>query len=201
MLKNIRLSVSLGKYSLGLIFCALLAACDAPEKKEFTVEKTYSYIIDAQIGGVLGEFISEYTLRRKSWRLRQFRHIPEREGTVMYAYHINEVHHYNEQTNQRRSALMDTVEVAVTAFQADSLFSLAKAVIESVQIDNIDTVYAEPGVNAYSTDQDVTSGWVRLAQGGQEIRVNVGALYAGNNRSATKFNALYHYFVSMFPKR
>ncbi|MBB4602568.1 hypothetical protein HNQ93_003333 [Hymenobacter luteus] len=136
-------------------------------------------------------------MRPKIRRLWQFHRFSEKPGATMYAYRLTSQYDYDDKL-QREVATHDTVEVAVTASQADSLFNLAKAVYKSVAVSNIDTIYNEPKQTHFETDD--VSGILNIKSKYGNIRIDVGPLHSSNNRQVAPFLALCSRFKVLFPK-
>ncbi|TYZ06278.1 hypothetical protein FY528_18745 [Hymenobacter lutimineralis] len=185
------------KLIIALIMLILLG-CESKPNERFTIERSYNYTIRASIGG---SFFSDngsthFELKPKFLRRRKFRHLPAKPGAIMYAYCLTSKHRFNRQLKRDEVVSGDTTEVAVTKAQADSLFTLAKAVFETVSLSNIDTVYAEPPINSFQTDD--TSGIMQFEGKYGNIEIEIGPLHSSKNRQALPFLALWDGFRRLF---
>ena len=176
------------------------AGCEPRSDEKFTIERSYYYTIRASINGnnFSGDGPTHFELRPKNRRRVRFRHLPEKPSAIMYAYRLTSNTKYNEKLHKSVVVSGDTIEVVVTAPQADSLFNLAKAVFESVSVSNVDTVYSKPKMSTFWTDD--ASGSMGIESRYGNIQLDVGPLHSSSNRQAAPFRALYSRFKALFPE-
>lgn len=189
-----------------LTFISVLAilftsGCQSNANEGFTIERSYSYTIRASISGnpFSSEGPTQFELKPKPWRRKKFRHLPEKANAIMYAYKLTSKWKYNPKLGKDEIVTADTIEAAVEAQQADSLFNLAKAVFESVSVSNVDTVYSMPKL--YSLQFDDASGTMRIESEYGDIQINIGPLHYSKNKQSAPFLALYEGFEALFPEQ
>ncbi|RSK48513.1 hypothetical protein [Hymenobacter rigui] len=185
---------------LSVITALLLFGCESKSNEQFTVKRDYSYTIRASISGNIfsGDGPTYLELRPKHRRRMKFYRLPEKPDAIMYAYRLTSKSEYDEKLNKSVVVSGDTIEVAVTAPQADSLFNLAKDVFESVSVSNIDTIYTDPKMTTFWTDD--ASGIMSIDSKYGNIQIDAGALHRSDNRQAASFIALWEGFDGLFSR-
>ncbi|MFD1469403.1 hypothetical protein ACFQ48_14320 [Hymenobacter caeli] len=133
------------------------------------MEKSYGYRIVLQMPG------EEFQLRSKKQRFYQFRNHPAPAEAEMFAYFIQ--HHGGGYSifAPPKSDRLDTVELAVPAARADSLFDLTQAFFRTLRFANPDTVRT----GSYTIESDDVPGILQISWHGQTLMGRINALHDG----------------------
>lgn len=174
----------------------IVAGCQVNTEEEYALKQSYYYTILTSIHGGIDGTDSEFELRPKRWRREKFRHSLETPKTAMYAYRLLSRKKYSYKPDKSGVYLIDktevvfgdTIEVAVTKAQADTLFLLAKRVFESLTISNVDTVCKEPKITTFHFDD--AHGRLMLNTNYAHVQIEIGPLHSSDSRQAPAFLVL-----------
>ena len=173
-----------------LVLSLLLTACHSTALPSYQTSKSYYYRLKLLTPGV------EYQLRAKQWRFSQFQQ-PAPANAVMFAYFI-EYHGGGGYSifSPPKSTRLDTVELAVPAAGADSLFLLAQRFFHTLQPSNVDTTWQ--GRREYVQTDDA-GGSIQLTWQGQRLLGEVDALHASSRaRQSHAFWQVHRCFSQLF---
>lgn len=163
----------------------ILTECQPKKKESFVLEHNYDYTIKASMFNLGGG--STFELRPARMRRDNFRKQSNNPEAIMYAYHLMRPDNEPESIK----------EVAISKQQADRLFTLAKAVFNSIQVSNVDTIYKEPEEQIGIEQDRYSYGEMTLITHYSNVKLEVGTLWP-DKKQTPLFNALCEEFKTLF---